>query len=100
MIRRPPRSTLFPYTTLFRSFPMAINLGIDPVHLGIVVIANLAIGQFTPPFGLNIYVTNSISNLSMIQMMPGLMKFLVINIIALLLITYVPQISLFLPNLL
>lgn len=82
------------------TFPMAINLGIDPVHLGIVVIANLAIGQFTPPFGLNIYVTNSISNLSMIQMMPGLMKFLVINIIALLLITYVPQISLFLPNLL
>ncbi len=82
------------------TFPMAMNLGIDPVHLGIVVIANLAIGQFTPPFGLNIYVTNSISNLSMIEMMPGLMKFLVINIVALLLITYVPSISLFLPNLL
>lgn len=80
-------------------FPMALALGIDPIHLGMVVIANLAIGQFTPPFGLNIYVTSSISKLSMVEMMPGLMKFIVVNIVALLLITYVPQISLFLPNL-
>lgn len=80
-------------------FPMALGLGIDPIHLGMVVIANLAIGQFTPPFGLNIYVTSSISKLSMVEMMPGLMKFLVVNIVALLLITYVPAISLFLPNL-
>lgn len=79
--------------------PMSVALGIDPVHLGMVVIANLAIGQFTPPFGLNIYVTSSVSNVSMVKMMPGLMKFLIVNIIALLLITYVPQISLFLPNL-
>jgi C4-dicarboxylate transporter DctM subunit len=80
-------------------FPMALKLGIDPVHLGIVVIANLAIGQFTPPFGLNIYVTSTVSKQSMVQMMPGLMKFLIINVIALLLLTYIPQISLFLPNL-
>lgn len=79
--------------------PMSVALGINPLHLGMVVIANLAIGQFTPPFGLNIYVTSSVSNLSMVKMMPGLMKFLIVNIIALLLLTYVPQISLFLPNL-
>lgn len=79
--------------------PMSVALGIDPIHLGMVVIANLAIGQFTPPFGLNIYVTSSISELSMVEMMPGLMKFLVVNIIALLIITYIPQVSLFLPNL-
>lgn len=81
-------------------FPMALQLGIDPVHLGIVVIANLAIGQFTPPFGLNIYVTSSITGITMVEMMPGLMKFLIINIVALMVITYVPQVSLFLPNLL
>lgn len=82
------------------AYPMAMKLGIDPVHLGIVVIANLAIGQFTPPFGLNIYVTSSISKLSMMEMLPGLMNFIVINIIALLVLTYIPQVSLFLPNLL
>lgn len=82
------------------AYPMAMKLGIDPVHLGIVVIANLAIGQFTPPFGLNIYVTSSISKLTMMEMLPGLMNFIVINIIALLVLTYIPQVSLFLPNLL
>lgn len=82
------------------AFPMAMALGIDPVHLGIVVIVNLAIGQFTPPFGLNIYVTASISGLTMVEMFPGLMRFIIVNIIALLVITYIPQISLFLPNLL
>ena len=82
------------------AFPMAMALGIDPVHLGIVVIVNLAIGQFTPPFGLNIYVTASISGLTMVEMFPGLMRFIVVNIIAVLIITYIPQISLFLPNLL
>lgn len=80
-------------------YPMAMALGIDPIHLGMVVIANLAIGQFTPPFGLNIYVTASISKLTMVEMIPGLMRFIIVNILALLVITYVPQVSLFLPNL-
>lgn len=79
--------------------PMSAALGIDPIHLGMVVIVNLAIGQFTPPFGLNIYVTSSVSNLSMVKMIPGLLKFLVVNVAALLIITYIPQIALFLPNL-
>ena len=80
-------------------YPMAMALGIDPIHLGMVAIANLAIGQFTPPFGLNIYVTASISKLTMVEMIPGLMRFIIVNILALLVITYVPQVSLFLPNL-
>lgn len=81
-------------------FPMSALLGIDPIHLGMVVIANLAIGQFTPPFGLNIYVTAGIADMTMVEMMPGLIRFIIVNIIALLVITYIPQVSLFLPNLL
>ncbi len=81
-------------------YPMVMKLGIDPVHLGIVIISNLSIGMFTPPFGINIFVTSSITKLDMVEMMPGLMRFLIIDIAALLLITYIPQISLFLPNLL
>src|SRR5262249_61827667 len=50
MIRRPPRSTLFPYTTLFRS-PVIKTFGIDPVHFGIIMILNLGIGLLTPPVG-------------------------------------------------
>lgn len=81
-------------------FPITATLGIDPVHLGIVMIANLAVGMFTPPFGINIFVASSISKLSMVDMLPGLTRFFIVNLIALLIITYVPQISLFLPNLL
>jgi len=81
-------------------YPAAMALGIDPVHLGIIMITNLAIGMYTPPFGLNIFVTQSISNLGMRQMLPGILTFLGVNFIALLLITYVPDVSLFLVNLL
>src|SRR5699024_4206214 len=56
-------------------YPAAMALGIDPVHLGIIMITNLAIGMYTPPFGLNIFVTQSISNLGMRQMLPGILTF-------------------------
>lgn len=77
-------------------FSAALALGIDPVHLGIIMIANLAIGMYTPPFGLNIFVTQTITNTNMKQMLPGLLTFLGFNILALLMITYVPDVSLFL----
>lgn len=81
-------------------YPAALALGIDPVHLGIIMIANLAIGMYTPPFGMNIFVTQTVTEIGMAEMMPGILKFLAFNIGALLLITYVPEISLFLVNLL
>ncbi|MEQ6390635.1 TRAP transporter large permease [Bacillaceae bacterium S4-13-58] len=81
-------------------FPTAMALGIDPVHLGVVVIANLAIGMYTPPFGINIFVTQTISKINMVEMLPGLMRFFAVNIVALLIITYIPEASLFLVHLL
>ncbi|GEL08892.1 TRAP transporter large permease [Salisediminibacterium halotolerans] len=77
-------------------FPAAMQMGIDPVHLGIVMIVNLAIGMYTPPFGINIFVTQTISDLDMVEMIPGLRKFLFVQVIALLIITYIPASSLFL----
>ncbi|KHF39464.1 TRAP transporter large permease [Halalkalibacter okhensis] len=77
-------------------FPTAIALGIDPVHLGVIMIFNLAIGMYTPPFGINIFVTQGITNLKISEMMPGLLRFFAVNVLALLVITYVPDASLFL----
>lgn len=77
-------------------FSAAIALGIDPVHLGVIMISNLAIGMYTPPFGLNIFVTQTITKINMKEMLPGLLAFLGFNLLALLVITYVPDVSLFL----
>jgi len=79
-------------------FKMAVNLGIDPVHLCIVMISNLAIGMYTPPFGMNLFVTSSVVKRDMVDMLPGVWPFLLTNIIALLAITYLPDLIMFLPN--
>ncbi|MEK3990250.1 TRAP transporter large permease [Robertmurraya sp. FSL R5-0851] len=76
----------------------ATTLGIDPIHLGIVMVLNLAIGTFTPPFGLNIFVANSITRLKMNEMLPGLMQFFWVTFVALLIITFIPIISMLLPT--
>lgn len=81
-------------------YPAAVALGVDPIHLGTIMISNLAIGMFSPPFGMNIFVASAITKADMIEMMPGIIRFFIVDVIALLLITYVPEISLFLPNLL
>jgi len=79
--------------------PTALQLGIDPIHLGIIMVLNLAIGTFTPPFGLNIFVSNSVTGLQLRELLPGLMAFIAVSLLALAIVTYVPQISLFLPDL-
>ncbi|WP_117168604.1 TRAP transporter large permease [Paraliobacillus sediminis] len=81
-------------------FPTAMSMGIDPVHLGVIMIANLAIGMYTPPFGINIFVTQTITKLNMVQMLPGLLRFFAVNMVALIVITYFPESSLFLVDLL
>lgn len=78
--------------------PIATSFGIDPVHLGIIMILNGAIGMFTPPFGLNLFVASGVSKQPVAKIIPGVMPFILLSLITLALITYIEQISLFLPN--
>ncbi|MEG2383388.1 MAG: TRAP transporter large permease subunit, partial [Oscillospiraceae bacterium] len=71
---------------------------IDPIHLGIVMVVNCAIGMFTPPFGLNLFVASSITDQPVMKVARGAVPFIFLSIIALLLITYIPEISLWLPR--
>lgn len=81
-------------------FPIAMQLGIDPIHLGIIMVVNLEIGMVTPPIGLNLFVTSGITNMSIGEVTMAALPWLTILLAFLILITYVPQISLFLPKLL
>jgi C4-dicarboxylate transporter, DctM subunit len=74
--------------------PVVKAMGIDTVHFGIVVTVNLAIGLFHPPFGINIFVAQSVLGLQLGPIYRGIVPFLIIYLVALVLITYVPQISL------
>lgn len=80
--------------------PMVKALGIDTVHFGIIVTVNLAIGLFHPPFGINIFVAQSVLGLDLKAIYRGIIPFLIVYLIALVLITYVPAISLTGPRLL
>jgi C4-dicarboxylate transporter, DctM subunit len=79
--------------------PIALALGIDPVHLGIVMTINLEIGMISPPVGLNLFVASHMARMGMTQVAIAAAPWAVALIGFLLLITYVPQISLWLPNL-
>lgn len=74
--------------------PIAISLGIDPIHFGIVMTVNLAIGMFTPPFGLNIFVAQTVTGLPAHSIYRGVAPFVLVLVLALLIITYVPALSL------
>jgi len=79
-------------------FPIATQLGIDPIHLGIIMVVNMEIGMLTPPVGLNLFVTAGITNRSMGWVIRAALPWLGLLLIFLILITYIPQISLFLPE--
>jgi C4-dicarboxylate transporter DctM subunit len=81
-------------------FPIAVQLGIDPVHLGIIMTVNMEIGMITPPVGLNLFVTSGITGMPLWDVVKAAMPWLMIMLSFLIIITYVPQISLFLPRLL
>lgn len=74
--------------------PIAASYGIDPVHFGLIMIVNLAVGMVTPPVGVNLFIACGIARISMEQLMRPLAIFLGVLIINLLIITYVPSISL------
>jgi C4-dicarboxylate transporter DctM subunit len=80
--------------------PMAAKLGIDPVHLGIVVCFNLVLGLITPPVGGVLFAICGISGLSLEKLSIAIWKPFWIAIVVLMLITYIPQLSTFLPHLL
>ena len=80
-------------------FPIAIKLGIDPIHLGIIMVVNMEIGMITPPVGLNLFVISGITNKSMGWAISASLPWLLFLLLFLMLITFVPQISLFLPEL-
>lgn len=80
-------------------FPIAMQLGIDPVHLGIIIVVNLEIGMVTPPIGLNLFVTAGITKMSIGQVMRAASPWLLLLLSFLALVTYVPAISLWLPEL-
>jgi C4-dicarboxylate transporter, DctM subunit len=81
-------------------FPIATQLGIDPVHLGIIMVVNLEIGMVTPPVGLNLFVTSGITGMSVMEVVRAAFPWLSVLLLFLVIITYVPQIALWLPDLL
>ena len=81
-------------------YPIALQLGIDPIHLGIIMVVNMEIGMITPPVGLNLFVTSSITGMGILRVMTAALPWIGILFCFLILITYVPEVSLFLPGLL
>jgi C4-dicarboxylate transporter, DctM subunit len=79
--------------------PIAAEFGVDPVHLGIIFLANLEIGYFTPPVGLNLFISSFRFDKSIIKLYVSALPFLIIYLIALMIITYVPDLSLWLVRL-
>jgi len=81
-------------------FPIAMQLGIDPVHLGIIMVVNLEIGMITPPIGLNLFVTAGITGMSIGQVVRAALPWTMVLLLFLAIVTYVPAMTLLLPNLL
>ena len=79
-------------------FPIATALGIDPVHFGMVVTLNVCTGMITPPVGLDLAVAASTLSRSMEAVVAGIWPFVVTNIVVLVLISYIPPLSTFLPK--
>ena len=81
-------------------FPVAVALGVDPVHFGIMLVVNMEIGLCTPPVGLNLYVASSLSRLGLTEVTVATWPWLLTALVFLMLITYIPAITLFLPRML
>lgn len=79
--------------------PIGMALGIDPIHLGVIMVVNMEIGMLTPPVGLNLFVASGITGLSLKEVIVASLPMTVILLLGLLLVTYIPSISLWLPTL-
>jgi len=85
------------FTPIF--LPVAVRLGIDPIHFGIVMVMNLSIGLCTPPVGSILFVGCSVANLPIMKVVKPLVPFFIAMIITLLVVTYLPELSLWVPGL-
>jgi C4-dicarboxylate transporter DctM subunit len=90
-----PPAAILVLTPVF--LPVVTALGMSPIHFGIVVAVNLSVGMYMPPFGLNLFASHSLFGAPLSSIYRGVIPFLIINLVALIVITYVPQISLLLP---
>ena len=79
-------------------FPIAISLGIDPIHLGIIMVVNMEIGMITPPVGLNLFVTSGVAGMPMWDVVKAALPWLGILFVFLIMVTYIPGLSTFLPT--
>ncbi|ARC88837.1 TRAP transporter large permease [Rhodovulum sp. MB263] len=79
-------------------FPIAVELGVDPIHLGIIMVVNMEIGMITPPVGLNLFVTSGVAGMPMMRVVRAALPFLAVLFVFLILVTYVPWISTWLPT--
>ncbi|MEJ2201756.1 MAG: TRAP transporter large permease subunit [Desulfuromonadaceae bacterium] len=80
-------------------FPVAMELGIDPIHLGVIITVNMEIGMLTPPVGLNLFVASGISGLGLGDVVKASLPWFFVLLAGLLIITYIPTLSLWLPQL-
>lgn len=78
--------------------PIALALGIDPIHFGVIMVVNMELGMITPPVGLNLFVAAGITGLSLKDVVMAALPWSFTIFAGLILVTYIPQISLWLPN--
>ena len=79
--------------------PVAASIGVDPIHFGLIMVTNLAIGFITPPLGINLFVASRIADSPMEVILKGIMPFIAVMLTCLMMITFIPEIVMFLPNL-
>lgn len=79
--------------------PVAVHFGVDPVHFGLVMVVNLALGMITPPFGVNLFAACTVAKISLDRIVTHLIPFVLVILACLMVVTYVPQLSLFLRDL-
>ena len=79
-------------------FPVAMELGIDPLHLGVVIVVNMGLGLVTPPVGLNLMLASEIAEIDMFEGFKGIWPFLTAGLVVLMLLTFVPTLTTWLPG--
>jgi C4-dicarboxylate transporter DctM subunit len=81
-------------------YPIAVKLGIHPVHFGIIIVVNMEIGMCHPPVGLNLYVASGIAKMGITELSIAVLPWLITLLVFLVMITYIPELSLWLPRVL
>jgi TRAP-type C4-dicarboxylate transport system permease large subunit len=80
--------------------PIAASIGMDPIHFGIIMMLTLGLGLITPPVGVTLFIGSAISGEKIGPLSKNMLPFYLLFIIAILIVTFIPQVSMFLPNLL